>query len=204
MLKKCQVILLPHKDGVLYFSQDKTHLTTIPGVTVGANFAQHIYILSDEEIKEGDYRYSSIQNNIAKANSTDISTGYYTNNTAYKKTIATTDSSLNPTGNAGIIAHAFKEEIPQPSPQFLEVFVREYNKGNTITSVMVEYEDYNGTTSISSDWNGRLKVNSKDNTITIKRIKYSWSREEVIELLLSFNKDKPGNFDCSKWVEQNL
>ena len=49
----------------------------------------------------------------------------------------------------------------------------------------------------------RLKVN-KNNQITITKVKDSWSREEVIELLLSLNKDKPGNFDCSAWISENL
>jgi len=30
-----------------------------------------------------------------------------------------------------------------------------------------------------------------------------YSEEEVIELLLKFNNDKPGSFDASEWFEQN-
>jgi len=34
--------------------------------------------------------------------------------------------------------------------------------------------------------------------------KDSWSREEVTTLLYSLNRDKEGNFDCTKWIEENL
>lgn len=53
----------------------------------------------------------------------------------------------------------------------------------------------------------RLKINPKDNTITIKEVKDSWNREEVIQLIKKFNKDCTGQpwyeFD-DKWIEENL
>lgn len=61
----------------------------------------------------------------------------------------------------------------------------------------------------------RLKINPKDNTITIKKVKDSYSREEVIELLKLFNDDFGklsliGDFKhkdipkINKWIEENL
>lgn len=163
---------------------------------------QNLYFISDEEIKEGDWYY----------NHKEYYKGCYrrtpeTDDKSYldfKKIIATTDKSLN---------------LPQPSQSFIEKYIEEYNKGNVITEVMVEYEgicsnceEYHEQSILCSDRDGfdaqiepfRLKVNPKDNTITIRKIKDSWNREEVIRLLLDFNNDKPGAFDCSGWIEENL
>ena len=109
-----------------------------------------------------------------------------------KKIIATTDSSLgyeesiydprSKTGGKWIL-------LPQPSQSFIEKYIEQYNKENIITDVMVEYQEYDHDEEWS-DISGayetfklRIKVDSKDNTITIKRIKDTFTREEVIELL---------------------
>ena len=80
------------------------------------------------------------------------------------------------------------EPLPQPSQEFIDVFVREYNKGNIITEVMVEYESYcnckienNVKQCNLSCCNYLPKINPKDNTITIRKIKDSWTKEEVTE-----------------------
>lgn len=46
--------------------------------------------------------------------------------------------------------------------------------------------------------------NTKNEDITIKKLKDSWNREEVIELIKQFNNDKPEGFDASEWIEDNL
>ena len=59
----------------------------------------------------------------------------------------------------------------------------------------------------------KLKINPKDNTITIKTVKDSYSREEVVKLLI----DCCGEVSCEdgkllgknpeelyKWIEENL
>ena len=76
---------------------------------------QHLYIISDDEIKKGDYIYCTITNaiEIAKYNHDDLIRDW-------KKVIATTDKTLSQTS---------RTEIPQPSQQFIQKFVEEYNKG---------------------------------------------------------------------------
>lgn len=63
---------------------------------------------------------------------------------------------------------------------------------------------YNVTS--STKW-GVLDITTTLNTITIKKVKDSWSREEVKKLLqLGMNKAK-SNFnsgEISKWIEKNL
>ena len=123
---------------------------------------QHLYILSDEKIKEGDWCLNLDTNDIFKL-------GKYGVNNA-KKIIATTDTSLG---------------LPLIPESFIKYYISEYNKGNIITDVEVEYEDNGEEGWIGDDYNGEpfwnekleLKVNP-DNTINIYPIKNSWNREE--------------------------
>ena len=184
---------------------------------------QHLYFLSDEEIKEGDWIYNherepSILKCVGKGSLR-----------GYKKIIATTDKSLiinsiygvdsfdtsffSGSGKSEIVKLPQMFNLPQPSQSFIEKFVEEYNKGNVITEVMVEYEKYIGKNYVGEfttekDFDYKLKVNSKDNTITIRKAKDSWSREEVIELLHKrMEYTFGGDYDKSttdKWIEENL
>ena len=146
---------------------------------------------------------------------------YLKTETGYREVLATTDESLEPRnlyGNSGL----FKTKLPQPSQQFIEKFIEEYNRGNVITDVLIEYElisneEYFGNT-VNPDYDvpyfdEKLKINPKDNTITIKKVKDSWNREEVEKLLL----DCCGEVSCEdgkllgknpeelyKWIEENL
>jgi hypothetical protein len=85
--------------------------------------------------------------------------------------------------------------LPQPSDSFIKYFIVEYNKGNVITDVMVEYEEAEEYDKVYGHENKfpRLLINS-DNTINIKLIKDSWNREEVIELMA-----KAFYTDCRVW-----
>jgi hypothetical protein len=143
--------------------------------------SKHIYITSDDEIKDGDYVMWGIRvckYSYDKENNTHdilvIETGekFPFSTTDYIDTIiATTDKSLN---------------LPKPQTQFIEKFVTEYNKGNEIKEVLVDY------TEIFIDPIGneceldlddcrteyKLKIDSH-NCITITTMKDSWTREEV-------------------------
>ena len=171
---------------------------------------QHLYILSDEEIKIGDwgighakgingigtgyYVFKHDNSNIAKVNA--LAEGS-------KKIIATTDKSLG---------------LASPSTSFIEKFVEEYNKDNVITDVMVEYEEnlivtqtkpiiqHQGSKPVvvPHKIETQLKINPKDNTITIKKVKDSWSREEVIDLLTRYNKRCQAPMVDTKWISENL
>jgi hypothetical protein len=174
-------------------------------------YKQHLYILSDEEIKEGDWICNPKQQpHIIKANagwSNTIDLGY-------KKIIATTDTDLKI--KTKLDTHISIKSSPQIPQSFIEYFVSEYNKGNVIDKVLVEYEctsSYSDIEILNKPYEYKLKINS-DNTINIKPIKDSWSREEVIELMkksidrgMQLKKDyklihKKDHID--KWIEENL
>ena len=173
----------------------------------------NLYFLSDEEIKEGDW-VCNIQRPYIKQ-CQDIDVDYYNKrNDVFKKIIATTDSSLVYNHKelhevqAVIMESSYHKSLPQPSQDFLKVFVEEYNKGNVITEVMVEYEwNKTGRKIRKLDvFDHILKINP-DNTININMPKDSWSREEVIELIQKYSKECTGwpwiETD-EEWIEENL
>ena len=171
-----------------------------------------------------------------------------------KKIIATTDTSLNYIEHDDTVPYpkGVQIRLPQPSQQFITKYIEDYNKGNVITDVLVEYEqDYTNrncsTCSLGTDgtcelnlekkccsstnnatkhgdyWIScldgeedseiyKIKVTPKDSTITIKKLKDSWNREEVIEQMWSaykaantiFEDESALRVEFNNWIDQNL
>lgn len=223
--KRAKMVLLPteKKTGIFCDNNDKLYFSLVNKIRDYAQ-GKHLYIISDDEIKEGDWCiYLGLSMTYFKVIDIDGDRLYYNsreyfNKNICKKIIATTDTSLG---------------LPQPSQQFIEKYIEEYNKGNIITDVLVEYEEYTcprckgerteivailgerpclkckGDGILSK--NIKLKINPKDNTITIKKIKDSYSKIEVIELFKKHNIDICKKYHISyiqeftdKWIEENL
>ena len=211
MLKKAQVIMLPTKNksikGDLVIGGSKLLGIHISNVEPSYHNSQHLYIISDDEIKKGDYIYHLDVCDITKAECD----GNVLSK-SFKKVIATTDTSLLNTiytpHISGEISKRMRDlfKLPQPSQQFIEKYIESYNKGEVITDVLVEYfnnSDYNP--SILDDI--RLKINPKDHTITIKKLKDSWNREEVSNLIKLFANNyqyASNDIGYNKWIEENL
>lgn len=163
---------------------------------------QHLYIISDDKIVERDWCVNEYNNIFQYIGGLLLSTDM--------KIIATTDTLLY-----SVIENYPKKSqrkiinLPQPSQQFIERYFDSYNKGNVITDVLVEYEDYDWDLLVSGNntIHQRPKVNPKDNTITIKKLKDSWNREEVLSLIYNINRgvfQYEASFDLDKWIEENL
>ena len=235
--KKGKVVMLstnePSKIGNLATYQKRSLAKVIKeGINPKDSTVQfwNLYIISDDEIKLFDWVYNNKENIVEQITSkTQLIFVLEENkeNQTFKKIIATTDSSLEISNNLDynqLLPNRkdFKFYLPQPSQQFIQKFVEEYNKGNVITDVLVEYENkfdgkeyvdeldaygYNKIKSI-------LKINHKDNNIIIKIAKDSWSREEVIEFgnkVKEYCKNgwKSDSlhrvfFEWDKWIEENL
>ena len=162
---------------------------------------QHIYIISDGEIKK-DELYCSPMGIVSRYN------GIEKLPSNWRKIIATTDESLS---------------LPQLSQQFIEKYIEEYNKGNIITEGLVEVEvdleNYNNWEppfpykSLDEQVFYKLKLDSQ-NTITIRKIKDSWNREELsdkmqeLAYIISFKTKFNNTNECAifvdKWIEENL
>ena len=197
--KRAQVIMLPTGSNLEfpYIAQNVFNKQlTIVNSTFAINCelqSQHLYIISDDEIKEGDWFINLFNNVIVQAhNWIYVST--------CKKIIATTDTSLEIVSK-GI--NPVYEKLPQPSQQFIEQYIESYNKGKVITDVLVELKS-SGLHYFNED----LRINPKDNTITIKKLKDSWNREEVIELMkkycIDIHRYTINSNDFNKWIEENL
>lgn len=79
------------------------------------------------------------------------------------------------------------------SENFILKYIEQYNKGNVITEVNVEYEDVGGEEWMGDDhtgepfWNEILQLKlDKDGCIITHKIQDSFTREEVKELLQKF------------------
>jgi hypothetical protein len=209
MFKKCKVVMLPTNrkavNGQLCLNNSYLPNLTQP-LVIGYDSPhltpQHLYILSDDEINDGDWIFvdyyhrteSYKDKGIWRFKKPSCPMPYWGNTRFAKKIIATTDPFLN---------------LPSPSQSFIDKYVEEYNKGNKIEYVMVEYDLIRHTTPIGTCYEEQdfLKVNSKDNTITIRKIKDSWNRDEVITLL--WNAFKQGESETrhkefENWINNNL
>jgi hypothetical protein len=204
-------LLWSHKGRNLYYNQNNPN-------DLDDEIRCHIYILNDEEIKEGDYFISGrIIHQYKGETLPELKQGY-------RKIIATTDTSLSQTS---------RKEIPQPSQSFIKKYIEEYNKGSVIENVLVEYEkEYqvehfhnekrqwikDPITFIETNkhWfkiqdksREVLKVDS-DNTITIKKIKEIYSREEILSIVIDSMYFGAGHGSeltseiIKKWIKDNL
>lgn len=210
----------------------------------------HLYIISDEEIKTKDWIIMiDLANNadlITQCTGIDTFTpklthkecsGYlelYQPKGQYKKIIAITNQSLElenklpNLGNKTVTGSGRTiQSLPQLSQQFIKKYIKEYNKGNQIVDVLVEYElefkepiftdipPKRTDTPFPNDI-PKLKID-KNNTITIKKVKDSWSKEEVTEFAIKYGNaiskhtgvDNDGKtcyctLDKNKWIKENL
>ena len=192
--KKGKVVMLPtnepSKIGNLATYQKRSLAKVIKeGINPIGSTVQfwNLYIISDDEIKENNthfYNPHSGQLHIS-GNHTDY---IAINKNGCKKIIATTDTSLgwsnigrDESGTAIGNCHKgngmiIKSLLPQPSNQFIEKYIEEYNKGNVIEDVLVEYElvsneEYFLNTINPDDdvpyFDENLKINPKDNSLNI-------------------------------------
>lgn len=224
MYKKCKCLLLPINEKaedcfVLRFYKElsfrkgywtQEYLKSIDGV------AQHLYILSNEEIKEGDW-FINRQYFIEKDNKPEYEIWQcdknFINSDDCKKIIATTDSNLGKSKKEYEDDFGLKVEetsyfpLPSISQSFIDIYVSEYNKGINIEEVMVEFNtnwSRNTTRNVpTNDDFDEIFVVNPDNTINIQFIKDSWTREEVIELCKQARKSA-GEINIDEWIESHL
>lgn len=166
--RKCQVVLL---ETELKYDDNKyiTYLSNRVGKMLyfgnlnndfyNTNDAKHkhLYILSSEEIKKENW---VIDNNILCKAIEDFPSTTWCN-----KVIATTDFILS---------------LPKINQDFINKYISEYNKGNIIKEVMIEYiNKYEVLIGDHGRNNPLIPKLRKDNTIIIHPIKDSFTKEEL-------------------------
>lgn len=188
MFKNSTVVMLPTNKKVGKLSKgNKSGILEIhdfifekSGIYNNHDF-YHLYILSDDKIEAGDWYIRLFDNTIMCANSQSDHKHY-----DCRKIIATTNKTLLLPQNFPSFTY-----LPQPSDSFTQRYIESYNNGKSIIDVLVEYEEYNH----DEEWSEiggayetcqkRLKVNSKDNTITIKINKrkiannFIWKKQKI-------------------------
>jgi len=191
--KIIQVVMLATQNSNLYLIDDllsyekegKSFKTNWDGADIKP---QHLYFLSNEEIKMGDLILHKLDREpqIYKR-------GIYINEDpysyGYKKVISTTNKFLYTLDEPDFPDLSFHTSLPEPSDSFIQKYVEEYNKGYVIKEVLVEWEyepsrAYGITGDFITREINRLKV-APDNIIIIKKIEETW--EDVIEYYLSCN-----------------
>lgn len=212
MFKKCPVVMLPTNEEA-QIQKFGRRLRLYRFLKNNLAYWENLYFLSDEEIKEGDWY---VNNGVIFRADDKFDEGNNPNQNKHnKKIIATTDKLIiGDDKGKSLLGTDLNNYLPQPSQSFIEKFVEEYNKGNIITEVMVEYE-WNKTGKKVREveiFDDVLKVNAKDNTITTRKVKDSWNRDELITLLNKFGSKVYGEYTrnetmedfTDKWIEENL
>ena len=220
--KRAKVIMLPTNkmslNSICCIRSDKPYLMSEKNSPFKARIYDtkelyHIYfnlcIVSDDEIKKGkknEWYYDSNFNKITKW----IGESNTYTNKWFKKIIATTDTSLELQCDGKCAKYECVCLFPQPSQQFIEKYIESYNsrpfKQDVITDILVEYEL--GLNNIPGDYNNiiNLKINPKDNTITIKKLKNTWNNDEMYSNMQYYMEYCQRNeyITPQKWIEENL
>ena len=192
MLKKCKMVILPTNQQtkylMVYSDVEKTKGKLILSGLKNDEYKeyQHFYIISYiEKPNKGDYYIIDDVPELLKNN------GLVFIDDNCRQVIATTDASLYIHQKETVSLPERVFYLPQPPQQFIEKYIEEYNKGREIKEVLVEYElisneEYFLNTINPDDdvpyFDENLKINPKYNTITIKKVKDSYTREEVEKL----------------------
>jgi hypothetical protein len=165
----------------------------------------HLYILSDNEINEGDWiGYPNLKNWTPVQYLGGDLTG------SEEKIIATTDRSLKKsikgiTTPEGVYVSTHDRILPQPSQSFIDYFIKRYNNRNAIDKVLVEwcerqYPDDGEIRHLLEIWD--LKLN-EDNTINTYIIKDVFTRQEL-EHFFKWMKDHRVYLDTDGCIEYKM
>ena len=220
--KECNVVMLPTKDEtyIVQFSDKSFRLKKRMDDTFKPNNYCHIYITSDDEIKEGDWfiYLNKIYQATINTNENSVWSNFKDFNSILQskihKIIAATDKSLqNFHIHKGrgkywedepvlMRSNTSKPMIAQPS----QSFIKKYCELGGIDKVLVEYERDN-------PWNhdGTNKMNLKTdshNTITIKEVKEKLSSLKDIlkfaDVFVANTNTAYKQHDMLTWIEENL
>lgn len=189
--------------GNKLYSKAKVHILATEKKTNGmiCKDISDLYFTSDEEIKEGDWFHELNTPFIKKATKhtlTIIKDGIHGKN--WKKIIATINQSLKIECDECKRINKLKSQellyknqhytcscqsLPQPSNNFMDVFIKEYNKDNIIEDILVEYIKQNKELDYDPAYYGlnshKLKTD-KNNCISIKKVSEFTAYDFTIEI----------------------
>lgn len=190
--KKFAVVMLATDKSELYLADNILIKTSIPlSKNKEHNLVpQHLYFISDEEIKEGDHILCMYGNTI---DTWSIHTDYQmaSGHECCKKIIASTDKSLK-LSTTDDIYEGFLKSIPQIPESFIKAYIKAYNEGNVIKEVELEMKTVRDVSMpdealhYRGGWRDIITTNSSNEVQIIHSSKDSYTREEVTNLLFKF------------------
>lgn len=140
---------------------------------------QHLYIISDEEIKEGDWVYDTFDLDIYQVTSEHLESMDKQVNTLCKKVIASTDITLYYTSKKQTEESNYP--IPQIPKSFIQAYIKAYNEDKPITEVDLEVQErFNACPPDPTI--GIYPKTRSDNTVIVHQSK-TYTRDEVEVLL---------------------
>ncbi len=227
--------MLPtEKESLLYRIHSRANNETVLGY--GADVKkdlslkpQHLYLISNDKIKEGDWVYNVLDNIVCEHKGLLIPSDSIIN---YKKVIASTDPKLinrQKEWGMAVMYSTSKEGTEHwfttyDMPTFSEDFIKAYVKANGIDEVMVRYEDGDmGELHCLNCGHSEFHCNNEEgcdtlsykegpmsrdnNEVIISMVeKKMYSRDEVVGLLMKASKDRAIQHreGFNKWIEENL
>lgn len=209
-LKTFKVVALSTDDQNASLGANKKGFRTPPLV---GDALKHLYIISDEEIKEGDWHIDKETKNLSNASLK------YVDNCFYEKVIATTDNLLKECdgckrnkNTSGAIYTCSCSKLPQ----IPESFVGAYAQQDGISEVQLEMicgscglsgiDKFHHKMDCSYKDGSLLKIKLRDDGTVIIHPAKTYSRAEVGEKCqkaVRFYKQY-GYFPKDEWIEQNL
>ena len=194
MEKTVKVVMLATEKASNIYKDGYNELHLFSTYDTLQSHKQHLYLISDDEIKEGDWAIHPSKGVYQAIRELDELSGS-------KKIIATTDTSLHcPLPKDADLAMGtsfiydkregydeYRMLVPQIPESFIWVYIKAYNEGKPITEVAVEIidvgeEGWHGSNKDGEPvWNEKLIVKTSNNEVIICPQKM-YTRGEVIAL----------------------
>jgi hypothetical protein len=226
MDKEHQIIMLPsEKPSQILFDtvgQELVYNPPVPQKMTVNVMPQHLYILSDEKIKEGDWflrpNYSSgiKVGYIPTQADSSYFIGYGYDWTDCRKIIATTDTELHYNKVVEEDMHMYKESLPHIPQHIIEAYVKK-----PFDKVMVEYTLKESYELNENDLPGHVLVIDKpklnqDGTLAVSLVEektIDMKALDICQRIVSFGDASPELMETSfieiynkanKWIKENL
>lgn len=144
--KEHTIVMLPtDRSSMLYIGYNQLrHTDEEHKISLGGDYEpQHLYILSDEEIKKGDWVFDE-RNVVFQFKHFNSGILHSDNHSQFenrcKKIIATTDKSLKIVKRISVSDNVidYPDYVPQLPESFIQAYIKAYNEGKPITGVKLE------------------------------------------------------------------
>jgi len=190
---RVKVIMLPTESKSIIRKIDEINTLVFDPIMKFGN--QHLYFISDREIKDFDYVVLGDGKTIHHMSPTDMVDYLESQSSSTKRIEASTDPSLH----LPLIGEAFIQKYVKEQGDIKEVMIEmsTITWGGTVETTPVEIE--------------KVVKMRKDYTVIISPIKDNWTREEVTELMsrafnmgYNYKGSVTSRVSIDNWIAQNL